>query len=84
MKLQCSNSILQEEYRSSRDSFQPSKAKAQVPAMQRKLVLPVLKYYRMLIRNITDLIGASLALFLGLILKALFPHLLRRLTGERL
>jgi len=34
----------------------------------------------MLIRNITDLIGASLALFLGLILKALFPHLLRRLT----
>ena len=84
MKLQCSNSILQEEYRSSRDSFQPSKTKAQVPAMQRKLVLPVLKYYRMLIRNITDLIGASLALFLGLILNALFPHLLRRLTGERL
>ena len=34
----------------------------------------------MLIRNITDLIGASLALFLGLILKAVFPHMLRRLT----
>ena len=44
MKLQCSNSILQEEYRSSRDSFQPSKTKAQVPAIQRKLVLPWLKY----------------------------------------
>jgi hypothetical protein len=50
----------------------------------RKIVLPGLKYYRMLIRNITDWIGASLALFLGLILNTLFPHLLRSLTGERL
>lgn len=32
MKLQCNNNVLQEEYHSLCDSFQLSKAKAQVPA----------------------------------------------------
>lgn len=54
--------------------------------MQRKLVLPGLEYYKILIKNIyiADLVGVSLALFLGQILNTPFPHLLRSLTGERL